>query len=266
MFGYITLSRINADKEMRLDYRAYYCGLCHVLSSKYGIKGIHSLSFDMVFLTILLADIYNEKPIKGKERCIVRPLFPHNYTYAGSATDYAADMQMLLFYFSLLDNIADEHKDIGKARKYEHIAIELSEKYPRQYAVLKSNLDELRQREERNEKNPEALSLLFGKILGEIFVMDPEFHFSPELRALGEALGRFVYLIDGWDDRKKDKRKGCFNPYPDNIGEKDAEKLLLNAAADASIVFERLPLDDSVPIMRNIIYSGIWSRFKKESR
>lgn len=266
MFGYITLSRINADKEMRLDYRSYYCGLCHALRCKYGIKGIHSLSFDMVFLTILLADIHNEKTVKGKERCIVRPFVSHEYKYAGSATDYAADMQMLLFYFSLLDNIADEHKDIGKARSYEPLAGKLKEKYPRQYEVLKSNLDELRKREERNEKNPEALSLLFGKILGEIFVKDPEFHFSPELRELGEALGRFVYLIDGWDDRKKDKRNGCFNPYPDNIEEKDAEKLLLNAAADASVVFERLPLDESVPIMRNIIYSGIWSRFKKENR
>ena len=265
MFGYITLSRVNADKEMRLEYKSYYCGLCHVLNQKYGIKGMHSLSFDMVFLTILLSDIYDEDTVKGKERCIVRPLVPHDYICSKGATDYAADMQLLLFYFSLLDNIQDEHKDKIRAKKYEKIATEITSRYPRQYKVLKEKLHELREKEEANEQNPEALSALFGAILGEIFVKDPDFHFAPELRALGEALGRFIYLIDGWDDRASDKKKGCFNPFPEGTKEKDAEKLLLNAAADASLIFERLPLDSSIPIMRNIIYSGIWTRFKKEN-
>ena len=37
---------------------------------------------------------------------------------------------------------------------------------------------------------------------------------------------------------------------------------VIDAAADAGSAFERLPLDQHVPILRNIIYSGIWMRFE----
>ena len=34
--------------------------------------------------------------------------------------------------------------------------------------------------------------------------------------------------------------------------------MLLSAAADASAAFERLPLDEHISILRNVLYSGIW--------
>ena len=41
-------------------------------------------------------------------------------------------------------------------------------------------------------------------------------------------------------------------------------EMLLDAASSASDAFERLPLDQHVFILRNILYSGIWSKFKEE--
>ena len=42
--------------------------------------------------------------------------------------------------------------------------------------------------------------------------------------------------------------------------------LLLSAATDASTAFETLPLDDHLPILRNIIYAGIWQSREKAGR
>ena len=265
MFGYVTLSAKNADKAMREEYRAYYCGLCHVLNKEYGAKGTSSLSFDMVFLEMLLSDLFDEKKTEGKEICKVRPLKPHRYITTESSL-YAADMQMLLYYYSLLDNLQDENKDKSKIEKLKQLAENLEEKYPRQANAIKKNLFAIQSEEKKDNRSPEQLSIFFGKLLGEVFVKDESSHFAEDLRALGCALGRFIYLIDGWDDRKSDKRKGNFNPYPDSMTDKEAEAMLLNAAACASEAFERLPLDECVPILRNIIYSGIWTKFRREKK
>ena len=42
--------------------------------------------------------------------------------------------------------------------------------------------------------------------------------------------------------------------------------MLIDAAATASSAFERLPLDQHVSIMRNILYSGIWIRFEVKDK
>ena len=109
MFGYVLLSKSNSTEEERNLYRSYYCGLCHILKEKFGTKGQKSLSYDMVFLNMLLSDLYDEKIIEGEECCPIKPLKKHKFTCTLS-TSYAADMQMLLHYYSLLDNIRDEQK------------------------------------------------------------------------------------------------------------------------------------------------------------
>ena len=245
MFGYVTLSAKNADKEMRAVYRSYYCGLCHTLNAEYGTKGTSSLSFDMVFLEMLLSDLFDEKKTEGEERCKVRPLSPHKYITTESS-EYAADMQMLLYYYSLLDNISDEGKDKNKAEKLKGLISRLESEYSRQSRAIKEKLAAIRAEENKNNKDPEGLSLLFGQLLGEVFVKDENSYFAEDLRALGCALGRFIYLIDAWDDRKKDARNGNFNPFSDSVTEKDAEAMLLSAAASVSEAFERLPLDEFV--------------------
>ena len=261
MFGYVTADIKGLSKEERSIYKAHYCGLCHVLKEKYGSLGTSTLSYDMVFLEMLLSDLNDREETEGMERCMVHPVKEHRYIVTDS-TRYAADMQMMLGYYSLLDNIHDEGKFDRNEEKFRKIMAELDGKYPRQAAAMKENLRLLDIKERKNAKEPEELALLTGNILGEVFVDDEGSFFRDDLRTLGCGLGRFVYLLDAWCDRKKDRRKGAFNPLPDDIGCLEMKDMLLDAAATASAAFERLPLDQHVPIMRNILYSGIWMRFE----
>ena len=103
-----------------------------------------------------------------------------------------------------------------------------------------------------------------GEMISEIFVMDENSFFSEDLRALGLGLGRFVYLMDGWCDRKKDAKHGVYNPFGPSASWDEAKELMIDAAAEAGAAFERLPLDQHVPILRNILYSGIWMRARRE--
>ena len=43
--------------------------------------------------------------------------------------------------------------------------------------------------------------------------------------------------------------------------EEQAEKILLMMMAECSKAFERLPIVENTEILRNILYSGVWSRY-----
>lgn len=267
MFGYIVLSGNNASTEDKKTYKEFYCGLCHVLNEHYGKTGTSTLSYDMTFLSILLSDLEDSPKEHGTERCTVHPLKAHSYVTT-PIMEYTADMQMLLSYYSFLDHAED--KDGKGARshleKLQPYISKLEEKYPRQSTKLKENLKALAEEEKNGRKDINFNALLFGEILGEIFCRDEGSFFASSLWTLGCSLGRFIYILDAWDDREKDNRKHVYNPFTEATTEEEARALLLDAAASASIAFEQLALDEYVPILNNIIYSGMWSRFKGEKK
>ncbi|MBO8435810.1 MAG: hypothetical protein IAA97_02370 [Spirochaetes bacterium] len=265
MFGYVMANASTLSKEEKEIYKAHYCGLCKILREQYGQKAIMVLSYDMVFLEMVLADIADADEEKGKERCLPHPVKEHEYIIT-KYTRYASDMQMLLGYYSLLDKVRDEGKGKSEEKKMRVLLPELEKKYPRISTTLKNGLKTIEDNEEKNIKDPEEMALLFGKILGEVFVYDDTSFFRDDLRSLGCGLGRFIYLLDAWCDRKKDRKEGAYNPLSDDITEDEIKEMLLDAAAAASAAFERLPLDQHVFILRNILYSGIWSKFREDKK
>ena len=262
MFGYVTTDLRTLDKEERKKYRDHYCGLCHVLEEKYGKTGISSLSYDMVFLEMVLSDLTDAEEFTGEEKCAPHPLKSHDYVYT-ACTDYAADMQMLLRYYSVLDSVLDDGRGQKKEKQIQPFLPAIEEKYPRQANAVKTQLNEIMKAEKAGLKDPELMSLEFGKLLGEVFVWDESSFFRDDLRAMGCALGRFIYILDAWCDRKKDARKDSYNPLRPSDDKDKVKAMLFDAAASASSAFERLPLDQHVAILSNILYSGIWFRFER---
>lgn len=98
--------------------------------------------------------------------------------------------------------------------------------------------------------------------MGELFVYDPSDWWADTLRAFGEGLGRFIYLMDAAVDLERDRKSGSYNPFvftertPEEM--RSALMLLMGEAARA---FEHLPLEQDVSLMRNILYSGVWQKF-----
>ena len=260
MFGYIVLSS-SAPKEDRKTYREAYCGLCHTLKDKYGKTGMLSLSYDMTFLSLLLSDIEDSPKIEGKERCLVHPIIEHKF-FTTSVMDYTASMQILLSHYALVDYNNDEKKE--KKDRFLPFIPEIEKKYKRQSDALKNNLALIWENEKKGIKDAYQNSLLFGEALGEIFVKDENSHFAPDLRMMGCGMGRFIYLLDAWDDRKKDQKNNRYNPLSSDITEEEIRTMLIDAASCATSAMDHMPLDDYVPLFENILYHGMWSRFKVE--
>ena len=72
MFGYIQADRTRLDEEQAARYRAVYCGLCRTLRREYGAISRLALTYDMTFLAMLLASLYEPDEQSGQESCAPR--------------------------------------------------------------------------------------------------------------------------------------------------------------------------------------------------
>jgi hypothetical protein len=265
MFGYITPVLNAMGDEQKSRYRSVYCGVCHSLLSRYGQAARLTLSNDMTFLAVLLDSLYEPEICIQPARCAVHPLHAHSFEQS-AMVDFAADMNLILSYYKAADQVMDEEPAGKLAEKKLRNGFHLvRERHPRQAEEVREALDQLWAMEKESSPDPDALCNLSGRMLGAVFVPDPDDLWASVLYGIGESLGRFVYWMDAFDDFDADKKKRRFNPLtsyrsrPDYLAFcGDTLELFMAEAAER---FEILPLEKDLDILRNVIYSGVWQRW-----
>jgi hypothetical protein len=268
MFGYINVNAKELSKEDKENYESYYCGLCKELNRNCGARGQLLLNYDITFLVVLLTGLYEPEEDKKKFVCGLHPLQKRTRS-ANAITEYAADMNVMLAYFNLVDDWRDEHKISKKAlasflrQDYER----LSEKYPRQSEAIEDYIAKLTEYEEANETNIDLVAGLTGEVLGELFAWRQD-EWYDELKTLGFYLGKFIYLMDAYEDLGKDEKRGAYNPLR-NLKKEHSDdfevivKLMMTSMmSECAKSFERLPIVTHADLLRNIIYSGVWSKYE----
>lgn len=265
MFGYVTTNMEEMKVKDYRKYRAFYCGICQDLKEYHGQPSRLTLTYDMTFLAILLTGLYESAPVSEQHLCGLHPLKKH-LCYRNELTAYAADMNVLLSYYNLLDDWIDEKKPVplALARTLRKDVKRLRNRYPRQAKAICSYLKKLRACEFEKSPDLDRASGYTGNLLGEIFVWKED-QWAGTLRKIGFFMGKFIYLMDAWEDVEKDKKKDNYNPWAFIAEEKDfnqrAGQILTMLAAECSRQFERLPILEYVDILRNILYSGIWMKY-----
>ena len=211
MFGYITADYQALSKDEQEQYRQYYCGLCRALEHRYGNISRMTLNNDMTFLSILLSSLYEPQEDTATGRCLTHPLKRRAYL-SGGALDYCADMTIVLSYFKSLDDRLDDGGLHGRAglaallKPYQKVKA----LYPEKTARIQGIVEELNTLEAGGCSDIDLPINLSAQLLGEVFAFRQD-AFEGDLRAMGEALGRFIYLMDAYDDLSSDIRKGRYN-------------------------------------------------------
>ncbi|MCR5295999.1 MAG: DUF5685 family protein [Clostridiales bacterium] len=266
MFGYIAPALRSLPEDRQERYRSFYCGVCHSLKSRFGQAGRVSLSNDMTFLAMLLSSLYEPEGAVTASRCALHPVRPHA-VFHSEYIDYAADMNVLLFYYKCRDQKMDDRSAAGAAgeKAFRKKAAQVAERFPDQAAGVRQALDELWEMEKSPDAGADALCALSGRMLASVFVPKPNDVWASSLYAVGEGLGRFVYWMDAWEDLEADRKKGRFNPLEAYASREDYDDFvratLEMMIADAAQAFELLPLEKDLDILRNVIYSGVWQRY-----
>ena len=266
MFGYVTVNQNELKIKDYDRYRSYYCGLCRVLGKRHGITGELTLTYDMTFLAILLNGLYEKPLTREAHRCMIHPLRKHEMLF-NEITEYSADMGILLAYYKCLDDIRDDGsvKARAFAAKIRKNAERIIEMYPRQAKAVKANVESLSAAESAREYDLDRVAGFTGNLTAEVFVMRED-EWADELRAIGFYLGKFIYLLDAFDDLIKDTKRGEYNPWTKEMNRRDFEALVENTLmmmmSESAKAFEKLPIVQDVDILRNIIYSGVWLKFE----
>lgn len=266
MFGYVYANKMELKLRELEQYRAYYCGLCRILREKYSIAGQMTLSYDMTFLVILLTGLYEPESEDGKMRCIPHPVKKHRYI-ANEYTEYAADMNILLTYYKELDDWDDEKKINGLLASaiFKKNAHKVSLRYSEKASKIEQYLKELREHEKMKDTDIDTMSGIFGKIMSVIFAMRED-EWSDTLRKTGFYLGKYIYIMDAYDDIEKDIKNNSYNPFVDRYTQDGFDEyiksILLAMMSECARYFERLPILNDAEILRNILYSGVWCRYE----
>lgn len=262
MFGYISINEKTLTPEQRDRYQAVYCGLCRSLGTQYGAIGRMTLTYDMTFLVLLLASVYALPEEEGKQRCPAFPPLRRCSFAVCDASPYAADMSILLAYYKGLDDWADERSLSGysKSKALEKRATDAAGRWPRQSAAIEKGLESLLAMEKGNELNPDIPTNCFGALMGELFVWQED-EKADMLRSFGAALGRFIYLMDACMDLRSDIRHRRYNPLVSMPGS-DHTPLLTMLIGECTRIFESLSLFRDARILQNILYSGVWTKYR----
>ena len=275
MFGYVNINQPELKIREYDRYRGYYCGLCRSLKQNYGITSRLSLSYDITFLMILLTSLYEPETSEKRVRCPFHPVHRH-LELQNRLSDYCADMNILLTWYLSedrrmdADTFRDKIAGSGLLLLYKRAFEKIKRTYPEKIAQIENSLCTLHQLEKENCQDLDSLSALSGQIVSEIFVPCPD-EWADTLRGIGFHLGQFIYLMDAWEDVENDIRTGNFNPllsiYNNETSAESFDEIcrsyMTMVMADCARYFERLPLIEDAELLRNILYSGLWTRYEQ---
>ncbi len=262
MFGYIRPLECELKVREQAEYRGAYCGLCKSIGTRYGQIERLTLSYDCTFLALVLA------AVTGGMRFSPGNCAPRVYrgrrpiAQPSPILDYAADVNVLLAWYQAADDTADERSAKAFASR-----LALRSAYRRaakahaelDQAILES-MARLHQVETERIASTDEPSDAFGRILSAVILNAPMLPISERAAAewMFYNLGKWIYLLDAWDDRERDKKSGNYNSFVlSQMPVGQAEFLLNITLAEAEKAYDLLTQQTPSGLLDNIMRLGL---------
>lgn len=278
MFGYVTPCKMELKIKDYEKFKAYYCGLCRSIKRNFGNVPRLALNYDMTFLAVLLDSLSDEKIKISKELCAVHPTKKRLILVDNSPLDYAAFCNVLLAYYKLLDDTYDDSSKLSKF--YSAIFSTYLKKAPVKYKEVESQIENSLKELSILEKNfinssLDELSHPFADLTGHILSSYNKNNVE-NLYWLGYNLGKWIYIIDAFDDLEKDMNSKKFNavnnifntnnlPYSEfKTSIEDRVDFTLVSCAEACIKYlKALPIKKNHELLYNILQFGLMEKMDK---
>ncbi|MGV8983253.1 DUF5685 family protein [Clostridium sp.] len=286
MFGYVTPCKMEMKIKDYEKFKAYYCGLCNSIKNNYGNLPRLTLNFDMTFLAILLDSLGDNKSSFTEFRCLIHPLKKRVMVVNNEALDYAAFSNTTLAYYKLMDDAFDDKTMKSKIfslflRNYlSKSKVEYTDvmKYTKEKLLLLNTLESNHGDISLDEQlSIDELSHVFADLTGFIisfyYKNEP---FKDDLYWLGYNLGKWIYIIDAYDDLEKDMKSNSFNAINSlfNMDKLDFKSfsilikpridyILTTCAQQCLENLNSLPLIRNEDILYNILELGLMEKMDK---
>lgn len=279
MFGYVMPYKLELKIKDYEMFKAYYCGLCLAIKENFSNLCRLSLNYDMTFLGILMDSLSEDKNSYEVSRCIAHPFKKKPKVISNKALNYAAFCNVALVYYKLLDDYTDD-----KAINKKLLSLYLKKFIEKENLELKpllenmeKNITRLTELENSSEYvSIDELSHSFADLTGfliSFYYKDKEF--NEALYKLGYNLGRWIYIIDAYDDLEDDLKKQKFNAINkafnqeglsfEELIETQRDRIEFNLMMSASTTVDalnNLPLEKNGDLLFNILQFGLMNKIE----
>ena len=277
MFGYVRIAKPELRVKEYETYKAVYCSLCKALGKHYGFLSRLTLSYDFTFLGLLYMSLQDGCDGFERKRCAFNPLKKCNYCKNLNTLKMPAAAAMIMLYYKLRDNIADE-KFIKKIGCYMILPFfasahkKAAKLYPQIEGIVASFIKEQNFLEKENCLELDRIADPTAKALSQILMLCSEDEMQKRvLERLGYCIGRYIYILDAACDLEADIKNNSYNVLKSGL-EGDINKYVKDRAVpqlyfcvnEAGKAFELLDIKKYKTILGNIIYLGLEETFKKE--
>lgn len=280
MFGYVTPCKMELKIKDYEKFKAYYCGLCRSIKMNIGDIPRLSLNYDMTFLAILLDSLYENKTTYSKQVCSFHLFKKKIIVNENNCLRYAAFCNVILSYYKFLDNVKDDASIKSKIfcmffKNYiRNTPLDLKE----HLTHIENELSKLNSLESSNDDNKsiDSISHPFAELTGFILCSYKNDENKNNLYWLGYNLGKWIYIIDAWDDLEKDIKNNKFNAInacfnKENLDyeafskkiERQIDFILVSCASKCLSILNKLPLNKNVDLLYNILQFGLMEKMDK---
>ena len=284
MFGYI---KPDVPQLKVMDYELYkatYCGLCKTMGKKTGCFSNLTLSYDFAFLSFMRMALSDDGYETKMGRCLVHPFKKRLMLVTNPSLEFSAKSSTILTRLKLKDNINDSHGLSKLKAKIKGLVSVFLKKTDKSLIDLEKEIqkciDELSLLEKENSSSIDKTADTFGRLLSYLGSYGLAGAKEKIAKEACYHLGKWIYVIDAYDDYYDDIKDKSYNVLVNNYG-KDLSEDRINTIKCA-LIMELTQMSRSIElidftnksdlerIIKNIIYLGMPSEFeritKKEKR
>lgn len=257
------------DPQQRAAYQQHYCGLCFALQKNFGKAAQLFVNYDLANNYLLSGSSRNDG-IVASGRCPWN-LFGKKMEYITypELSDYYAQLNFLLVYFNLLDDVRDDGAPIAKwicSRMEKHLP-QLEQPLGREANLLQDYLTQLHQIEQENQLLPVMhVSHLFGKLLQNMvkppFALDSD---ESTFSLINYWVGVWIYTVDAIVDVLSDGIKKHYNPILAGLKgsalqtlrsrKEELLEILRNCVENINLLLEIYPTYENAQLLR-LVFRG----------
>lgn len=215
MFGYIRPLVSEYDNYL---FKSEYCSLCKTLGNEFGQFSRFMISYDVTLLSLVLSSLKDNPFVYRYENCIVHPLKKRRVKVKTDIERFSAEVTAVMFRNKFLDQMRDEKLlRKGLYRSVYGFTARWDKKLKtRKLLSLNKMFDEMYQLESvRKTNDVDEISNRFGYILKSVMKIASEsigIEIPIPIYEFAFLLGKWIYLMDAFEDLKSDLKKWRYNP------------------------------------------------------
>jgi hypothetical protein len=283
MFGYVTPCKMELKVKDYEKFKSYYCGLCHSIKKQYGNLPRMTLNYDMTFLGVLLDSLTCDETNYELFTCAIHPFKKKILVTDNVSLNYAAFCNVILTYYKLIDNINDD-RSFKSRLAYIYLKPFVKKHQDTEFKVIidyvEKSLNNLSELERSNTNSIDEVSHAFADLTGYLIShyidklqLASKATIKEDLYWLGYNLGKWIYIIDAWDDLEKDlkdKKYNVLNKLYNNESlkytdfskaiEERVDYILTACAAQCFDYLTKIPVIKNKELLYNILQFGLMEK------